>query len=53
MLSEGAKAIWGAAPLNVPLPPMMGDLTYDTIDVFEEASHRLDPMDMDLVQDIE
>jgi hypothetical protein len=40
-------------PLSVPLPPMLGDLTYDTIDVFEEAAHRLDPMDMDSVQDIE
>lgn len=40
-------------PMNVPLPPLMSDLTYDTIDVFEEAPYRLDPMDMDQVQDIE
>jgi hypothetical protein len=40
-------------PLNVPLAPLMAELTYDTIDLFEEAAHRLDPFDMDQVQDID
>ena len=40
-------------PMSVPFPPMMPDLTYDTIDLFEEAAHRLDPQDMDQIQDIE
>ncbi len=40
-------------PLHVPLPPMMSELTYDTIDLFEEAPERLDPFDMDQVQDLE
>ena len=40
-------------PLNVPLPPLMAELTYDTIDLFEDAAHLLDPFDMDQVQDIE
>jgi hypothetical protein len=40
-------------PLNVPFPPLMAELTYDTIDLFEDAAHRLDPFDMDQVQDID
>lgn len=40
-------------PHTAPLPPMMAELTYDTIDLFEEAPHRLDPFDMDQVQDID
>ena len=40
-------------PITAPLPPMMAELTYDTVDLFEDAPHRLDPFDMDQVQDIE
>lgn len=40
-------------PATVPLPPLMAELTYDTVDLFEDAPHRLDPMDMDQVQDID
>jgi hypothetical protein len=40
-------------PLTVPLPPLMAGISYDTLDVFEEAAYRLDPMDMDQVQDID
>ncbi len=40
-------------PNSVPLAPLLSDLTYDTIDVFEEAAFRLDPMDMDSVQDMD
>ena len=40
-------------PMSVKLPPMMGSVAYDTMDVFEEAPYRLDPMDMDQVEDID
>ncbi len=40
-------------PASVALPPMMAGLGYDTLDVFEEAGYRLDPTDMDQVQDID
>ena len=40
-------------PVTMPLPPMMAELTYETIDLFEDAEHLLDPFDMDQVQDIE
>ena len=40
-------------PISVALPPLMAELGYDTLDVFEEAAYRLDPMDMDQVQDID
>lgn len=40
-------------PISVPLPPLMAGIGYDTLDVFEEAAYRLDPMDMDQVQDID
>ena len=40
-------------PLTMPLAPLMAELTYDSIDLFEEAAHLLDPFDMDQVQDIE
>ena len=40
-------------PLSVPLPPMMAELTFDTVDLFEDAPQRLDPSDMDQVQDID
>jgi hypothetical protein len=39
--------------MSVALPPMLAGLSYDTMDVFEEAAHRLDPLDMDSVQDID
>jgi len=40
-------------PLSAPLAPLMAELMYDTIDLFEEAEHLLDPFDMDQVQDID
>ena len=40
-------------PLTAPLAPLMAELTYDTVDLFEEAAHRLDPFDMDQVEDID
>ncbi len=40
-------------PPTVPLPPLIGDLRYDTVDVFEEMPERLDPYDMDQVADID
>jgi len=40
-------------PITVPLAPLMAELTYDTIDLFEDAPNRLDPMDMDQIQDID
>ena len=40
-------------PPSMPLPPLTADLTYDTIDLFEEAVQLLDPFDMDQVQDID
>lgn len=32
-------------PASVPLPPMVSDLTYDTIDVFDEEPDRLHTLD--------
>jgi hypothetical protein len=40
-------------PVSVPLPPLMAELTYDTVDLFEERPQKLDPLDMDQVQDID
>jgi hypothetical protein len=40
-------------PTHVPLAPLMAELTYDTIDVFEDAPDRLDPYDLDQVPDID
>ncbi len=40
-------------PTSVALPPLTGGLGYDTMDVFEEAYYRLDPSDMDKVDDID
>lgn len=40
-------------PRSVPLPPLMSDLMYDTIDVFEDMPERLEPMDYDKVADID
>ncbi len=40
-------------PLTMPFPPMMAELSYETIDLFEDAEHLLNPFDMDQVQDIE
>ena len=34
-----------SVPSGVPLPPMVADLTYDTIDVFEDMPERLHTMD--------
>ncbi len=38
---------------SMALPPMMAELGYDTIDVFEDMPEKLDPYDMDTVQDID
>lgn len=38
---------------SMPLAPLMADLGYDTIDVFEDMPEKLDPYDMDTVQDID
>ena len=40
-------------PASVPLPPLMAEITFDTVDLFEEKRQRLDPLNMDQVQDIE
>lgn len=40
-------------PARVPFAPLMADLTFDTIDVFEDDPDRLDPGDMDKVADID
>ena len=40
-------------PTNVPLPPLMAELTYDTVDLFEDKPHLLDVFNMDQVQDID
>ena len=40
-------------PANSPLPPLMGDITYDTIDVFDEMPEKLSPRDMDKAKDID
>jgi hypothetical protein len=40
-------------PVKVPLPPMMAELTFDTVDLFEEQQYRLDPLNMDQVEDID
>jgi len=40
-------------PPSVALAPLTGGLGYDTMDVFEEAAYRLDPSDMDQVEDID
>lgn len=38
-------------PASVPLAPLMSDLTYDTIDVFEEMPDRLHTMDSGELKD--
>jgi hypothetical protein len=38
-------------PSSVPLAPMMSDLTYDTVDVFEEMPERLHTMDSGELKD--
>ena len=35
-----------ALPATVPLPPMFSELSYDTIDIFEEMPERLHTADM-------
>jgi len=40
-------------PTSAPLAPLMAELTFDTIDVFEEAPHRLEPMDLDQLPDLD
>ena len=31
-------------PASVPLPPMMSELTYSTVDILEEEPHKLSPI---------
>lgn len=38
-------------PASVPLPPMMSDLSFDTIDVLEEMPERLHTMDSGELKD--
>lgn len=38
---------------SMALAPMMAELGYDTLDVYEEMPEKLDPFDMDTVQDID
>jgi hypothetical protein len=40
-------------PSNVPLPPLMAELSYDTIDVFDEMPEKLGPIDFDKAKDID
>jgi 4-fold beta-flower domain-containing protein len=40
-------------PANVPLAPLMAELTFDTIDVFEDAPELLSPLDLDHMPDID
>ena len=39
-------------PPPYDVPPLMAELTYDTVDLFEDRPQKLDPLDMDQVQDI-
>jgi hypothetical protein len=42
------------APANVPLPPMMAELSYDTIDVLYDEPERLPTLDYgDALQDMD
>lgn len=41
------------APASVPLPPMMAELGYDTVDVFDEMPEKLSPIDFDKAKDID
>jgi hypothetical protein len=36
-----------SVPVTVPLPPMMSELTYSTVDVLEEEPERLSTVDSD------
>jgi len=38
-------------PASVPLPPMVSDLSFDTIDVFEDMPERLHTMDSGELKD--
>jgi hypothetical protein len=40
-------------PATIPLPPMMAELSFDTIDVFEEMPELLTPLDLDHLPDID
>jgi len=40
-------------PVNVPLAPLMAELTFDTIDVFEDRPELLNPLDLDQLPDID
>jgi hypothetical protein len=40
-------------PPSVPLAPLMADLRFDVIDLFDDAPHRLDPYDLDEVYDLD
>jgi len=40
-------------PAHVPLARMMAEITYDTVDVFEEMPELLGPFDIDQLKDID
>jgi len=40
-----------SVPSGVPLPPMVADLNYDTVDVFEDMPERLHTMDSGELKD--
>jgi hypothetical protein len=40
-------------PSTVPLAPLMAELTFDTVDVFEEMPDLLNPLDLDHLPDID
>ncbi len=40
-------------PSSVALPPMMSELGYDTIDLFDDEPERLEPMGMEQLEDID
>jgi len=40
-------------PASVPLAPLMAELRFDTIDVFEDAPQRLEPLDLDQLDDLD
>jgi hypothetical protein len=40
-------------PSTVALAPLMGDLSYDTVDLFEYEPERLEPLGMEQLEDID
>jgi hypothetical protein len=40
-------------PASVPLAPLMAELTFETVDVFDEMPELLSPFDIDQLKDID